>query len=862
MQSSTAYRLPSDVKPLRYDLTLTPDLDNFTFEGEESVDLVIDKPTATIQLNAVELKIASAAVALENGDELQAWSITHGEKSETATLTFPHDLPKGNAALKLRFSSILNDQLHGFYRVLYSLPDGSQGRMACTQFEATDARRAFPCWDEPAAKATFKLTLNIADNLTAISNTFVETEKPLPGGKKSVTFHETPRMSTYLLAFVVGDMASVEKKAPNGTLVYIWATRGKEQQGRFALDTAVRLLDYYNDYFGIPYPLEKLDHIAIPDFAAGAMENWGAVTYRETALLYDPNNSAANTRQRIAEIVAHEMAHMWFGDLVTMEWWDALWLNESFASWMGNKAVDALFPEWDMWTQFVYQETSGGLALDGLANSHPIEVPVNNPAEIGEIFDSISYNKGGAVLWMLERYLGDETFQKGIHIYLSAHQYGNARTQDLWTALEEASGQQVTPVMDSWIKQTGHPVLDTRVSRQSNQAKVSFSQKRFLYNSILGGDTNGSLWQAPVSIATRGQGNAASALLARRSDSIAVKDVAAADWVKVNAGQTGFYRVNYTEDEWDRLRQAVESLQLPTIDRLGLQNDAFALSRGGLLSATKFLDLAEAYRQESHYSVWADLASNLREFEGLISQQPYLPRFEAFGRELFSDIVRRVGWDAGPNEEHLDHLLRSTVLMRAGAYGDKAVLQEARRRFDNYLSDPSSLNPNLRDVVFGLAAQQGDAATYDAMLQQYRKDQLHEEKLRFLRAMARFQQPQLIQRHLDLTLSHDVRVQDTVSTVVSIAGNRRGLDPAWQFVKQNWSEFDRRYGAGGFALMRLVSITGGFNTPNKADDVESFFKTHPCPAAARTIKQSLERIKLNHAWLQKYGDEIGNWFSK
>jgi puromycin-sensitive aminopeptidase len=861
MQSPTTYRLPTDVRPLRYHLTLTPNLDIFTFEGEESVDLVIEKPTKTVKVNAVELKIAYAAVVL-NGVSMEAQSIDHDEPSETATFTFAGNLPAGNATLKVRFTGALNDQLHGFYRVLYTRADGSEGRMACTQFEATDARRAFPCWDEPAAKATFKLTLNIPDNLTAISNTFIESEMDLPVDMKSVTFYETPKMSTYLLAFVVGDMARVEKKAPNGTLVRIWATKGKEKQGKFALDTAVRLLDYYNDYFGIPYPLEKLDHIAIPDFAAGAMENWGAVTYRETALLYDPKNSAANTQQRIAEVVAHEMAHMWFGDLVTMEWWDALWLNESFASWMGNKAVDALFPEWDMWTQFVYQETNGGLALDSLANSHPIEVPVNNPAEIGEIFDSISYNKGGAVLRMLERYLGEDTFQQGIHIYLSAHQYGNARTQDLWTALEEASGQQVTPVMDSWIKQTGHPVLDTKVSRLSNQANVDLSQKRFLYNQVLGGDTNGSLWQVPVSIAARRQESAASTLLVRETDTINIKDISAADWVKVNAGQTGFYRVNYTNAEWDRLRQAVESLQLPATDRLGLQNDAFALSRAGLLPASQFLHLAQAYRQESHYSVWADLASNLREFEGLISEQPYLSQFETFGRELFSDVVQRIGWDAGPNAEHLDHLLRSTILMRAGSYGDKAVLREASRRFDDYRARPSSLNPNLRDVVFGLTAGQGDASTYDVMLKQYRKVKLHEEKLRFLRAMARFRQPELIQRHLDLTLSSEVRVQDTVSIVVSIAANRKGLEPAWRFVKDNWAEFDRRYGAGGFALMRLVSITGGFNTLDKADDVDSFFKAHPCAAAARTIKQSLERIKVNHAWLQKYGEEIGAWFSK
>ena len=431
MTSPNEFRLPTNVRPERYELTLTPDLDDFTFEGVEAVSLDIVEATKTLVLNAAELTVHEVSVTLADGASIQA-SVEVDEETERATVTLAREAPLGAATLHLRFSSVLNDQMRGFYRSTYAAPDGSTRRMATTQFEATDARRAFPCWDEPAVKAVFDVTLIIPDGLDAVSNMPKASDEPLADGKRSVRFEPTPMMSTYLLVFIVGDLARVEATASNGTVVGVWTTRGKEEQGRFALENSVRILDYMNEYFGIDYPLPKMDHIAVPDFAAGAMENWGAITYRETALLFDPGNSAAQARQRILEVVAHEMAHMWFGDLVTMEWWDDLWLNESFASWMGDKAVDHLYPEWQMWTQFVSQDTNTALGLDGLRSSHPIEATVNDPAEIRELFDAISYSKGGAVLRMLEDFLGPETFRSGLHDYLSANAYGNARTEHLW----------------------------------------------------------------------------------------------------------------------------------------------------------------------------------------------------------------------------------------------------------------------------------------------------------------------------------------------------------------------------------------------------------------------------------------------
>ncbi|MDA0988287.1 MAG: M1 family metallopeptidase [Chloroflexi bacterium] len=862
---TTSYRLPGNILPTKYDLTLTPNLTDFTFSGDETISIEVTETTDRIAINAIDLEVVDARITLEDGTSLTAKDIALDEESETATFSFGQSIPVGTAALHIGFTGTLNDQLRGFYRSQYTNPEGKEQYLATTQFEATDARRAFPCWDDPAVKATFQVTLVIPLDLVAISNTLVESETPQDDNTKVVRFAETPRMSTYLLAFIVGDFASVEQRAPNGTLVRVWATRGKEEQGRFALENAVGLLSYLNDYFGIPYPQEKLDHIAIPDFAAGAMENWGAITYRETALLYDPKNSSANTKQRIMEVVAHEMAHMWFGDLVTMEWWDDLWLNESFASWMGDKAVDHQYPEWHMWTQFVYQDTNSGLSLDGLRNSHPIEAKVEDPAQIRELFDAISYSKGGAVLRMLEDFLGPEAFQRGLHGYLSAHQYGNARTEDLWAALEEASGQPVTTVMNSWVKQMGYPFLQVKAELHDSNLHIGLSQHRFLYDHLMEQDGDDkTLWQVPVSITQAGNDKKVSILMEQQETEVSLAwepSLDSSDWVKVNAGQTGFYRVNYQAEEWEKLRSAVEKQQLPAIDRLGIQNDAYALARAGHLPATQFLSLAESYKGETDSSVWSDLATNLRGMENLVQDQPLFPQFRNFAGALFQQIAEQVGWDAKPGEGHLDSLLRTTVLGQAGSYGDPQVLAEAKTRFARFLNEPSSVHPDLRGLVYSLTAQEGDRSTYDALWELEKKAGLHEERMRLLGALTRFHQKDILQDVLERSMSTEVRSQDSVLVVISVAGNRHGKELAWEFIKANWDELDGRYGRGGFAIMRLVSVTGAFTTQEKAQEVEEFFRDHPAPSAQRTIQQSLERIRLNVKWLESNRQGLEGWFA-
>ena len=424
-------RLPLNIKPKRYTLDLKPDLREFVFLGQETIDLEIIESTSTIILHSLDIEIQNCNLILPQQIPIEPIQTISDKNTGTIRFIFDQELPKGPATLKLDFTGEINDRLRGFYRSHYFSVDGDEHHLATTQFEATEARRAFPCWDEPSFKAIFELTITIPNNMVAISNMPMSKESKISDELKTVTFQATPVMSTYLVAFVIGDLKYVEGTAKDGTVIRVWATAGKEEQGRFALQTSLQLLDYFNDYFGIPYPLPKLDHLALPDFAAGAMENWGAITYREVALLIDDQQSSSDIRQRVAAIVSHEMAHMWFGDLVTMNWWNDLWLNESFASWIGDKAIDSIFPEWEMWTEFVSSDTNTALSLDGLKNSHPIEQEVKEPAEIGQLFDAISYSKGGSILRMLERFLGEDIFREGLRNYIAQHQYQNAVTRDL-----------------------------------------------------------------------------------------------------------------------------------------------------------------------------------------------------------------------------------------------------------------------------------------------------------------------------------------------------------------------------------------------------------------------------------------------
>ena len=865
MANTSSHRLPKTVRPEKYVITLRPDLGAFTFEGEEEIAIRVSAPAKTILLHASELQVSEASVRPRRGAIVRAAKIDHDEASQRLRLTFRQGVPRGAATLSMKFTGILNDRLRGFYRSRFATSDGKEGWMAATQFEATDARCAFPCWDEPEAKSTFEVSLVVPEGMAAVSNTPIVAEKDLGDGTRLVRFAETPRMSTYLVSFVVGPLEALTRNADNGTRVGVWATPDKVRYGGWALENATGILDYLNDYYGIPYPLPKLDHIALSDFAAGAMENWGAITYRERILLLDPETSDMQTRQSIVDVVAHETAHMWFGDLVTMAWWDDLWLNESFASWMGTKAVDALHPDWQMWTQFLYLDTVRGLALDGLRNSHPIEVAVHDPAEVREIFDEISYSKGASVLRMLEQFLGEAPFRKGLRAYLNAHSYGNARTADLWKALEEASGQPVRALMRTWVTQTGFPLLDVRIDRRGREATATITQSRFLFEHILGASDPKTRWRVPVSILRAGDKETTRLLLDRKTKTHSLgggRRPAADDWIKVNAGQSGFCRVNYPPEEWERLRRAIVAGQIGARDQLGLQNDAYALTRAGYLPASTFLEVTSACAGQDDATVWRMIGESLQGFEALVADEPYLERFFEYGRHLFGPVAARSGWEPRTGEGHLDAMRRATVLARLGHYGEPKVLDEAHARFRRYLKDPATLHPDVRATVYGLVAQGADEKTYETLWDLQRKAALNEEKVRLLGALTKTRRKDLLQATLERSLTSEVRSQDAVLVISGVAANwpNPGRDLAWSFVRKNWDELHRRYAPSGFLIRRLVQLQEAFTSPERARDVESFFRAHPAREVQRTVRQVVEKIRVNGKWLARNRKDLLHWF--
>src|SRR3989344_1620115 len=593
MKSIKNVRLPEHVIPKRYSITLFPNLQEFTFSGEEEITLELREPAKEIILHAAELEITSAEI-ISDKKKLKAAKITYDEKAETATISFDNIITKGESKLKLTFAGILNDKMRGFYRSKYK-HEGKDQHMAVTQFESTDARRAFPSFDEPAKKAIFDVRLIIPGDHVAISNTIESEIAEHSPGYKIVTFEPTPKMSTYLLALIVGKFEHIEVKTKAGVKVRVFTTFGKKHQAKFALNTAKKCLEFYEDYFGIPYPLPSLDLIAIPDFASGAMENWGAVTYRETALLVDEELSSTVNKQWVALVIAHELAHMWFGNLVTMEWWTHLWLNEGFASYIEYLAVDKIFPEWHIWTQFAYMDHAKALELDGLKNTHPIEVKVHHPSEISEIFDAVSYQKGSSIIRMLAGYLGEDVFRDGLRHYLKKHQYANATTEDLWRAFEHVSGKPVRQIMKNWTAKPGYPLVRISETRRG----LAISQRRFLSTpnkpEALRDNT---IWQVPIKYQRESTKKVERFLLKDKSARFPVR-LKPHEWVSLNAGAEGVYRVDYPARMLAELREAVEKNSLSARERLSILSDAFALAEAGELATPEAMALALSYRKET-----------------------------------------------------------------------------------------------------------------------------------------------------------------------------------------------------------------------------------------------------------------------
>jgi puromycin-sensitive aminopeptidase len=841
LKLKTNVRLPDYIVPKRYLITLFPNLQEFTFSGEEEITLGITRPIKEITLHAIELKMLSAEIIKPK--KIKAAKISYDEKSETTTIAFSKTISKGEAKLKLTFTGILNDKMRGFYRSKY-LHDGKSQHMAVTQFESTDARRAFPSFDEPAKKAIFDVRLIIPEDHVAISNT-VETEiTEHSAGYNLVTFEPTPKMSTYLLAFIVGRFEHIEVKTKTGKKVRVFITPGKKDQAEFALETAVKVLEFYEEYFGIPYPMSVLDLIAIPDFASGAMENWGAVTFRETALLVDENLSSTINKQHIAYVIAHELAHMWFGNLVTMEWWTHLWLNEGFATYIGYLAIDSVFPKWQIWTQFVYMDHAKALELDGLKNTHSIEIEVYHPSEISEIFDTISYEKGASIIRMLASYLGKEVFRKGLHDYLQKHKYSNASTVDLWAALGKVSGRKVKGIMENWTGKPGYPLVE--VSEKNNKLKLT--QTRFFSSPLSAKEISDyTLWSIPLD----------SFLFSKKSLFIPKHR----GWVKLNRGEASFIRIKYPSPLLGLLKEPIIRKVLREEDRYGLIRDAFALAQSGHSSTVDALSLTQSFEKEDSFIVWAEIASNLRAIDNLILGQPFYDDYKAFCRKVFKVIAEGIGWGKDPQESHSRTLLRGIALSFYGSSRDGNTIAKARKIFTEIYYGKSEIDSDLRGVVYNLVAENGKDDEYSKLKELYEKASLQEEKDRFFRALCSFRNVNLLTKTLELAFSDQTRAQDRFKAISFIWANPVGRDLAWEYVKKNWESITKTF-AGGHLYSRFIKPAVYFVDSKKAEEIEDFFKKNPSTGLERTIAQVAEQIRANDLWLKRDKTQISDFLQK
>src|SRR3989344_3432810 len=736
MQKENPYLLSNVCKPMHYNLVLAPDIDKGVCKGNVTIVVQMLESTNSVTLHVNEVIILEAKI------EEQIAKVAYNEKMQTVTLTRVKKMQKGEIKVFLRFESKLRNDLRGFYKSTYEV-NGKKKYLATTQFEATDARRCFPCFDEPAQKAIFKVTLHIPKELTAISNMPIK-EELIQGANKRISFEESPIMSTYLLAFLVGEFEGNTKKTKRGTQVGVWTTPEKKHQGQFALDTAVKVLEYYESYFDIPYPLPKSDLIAVPDFESGAMENWGAISYRETALLFDEKISSVAAKERVAIVVAHELAHQWFGNLVTMHWWNDLWLNEGFASWMEYKAVDHLFPEWDMWVQFYNDDQSGAFSLDGLETSHPIEVEVINPAQIAEIFDAVSYDKGASIIRMLEQYLGEEVLRKGMKSYLSKFAYGNATTQDLWESLAQVSRKPVGKIMDSWTKQTGYPLITTKTTDKH----IDLVQERYF---LSGRKEDSAIWNIPIAVQQDKERE--SVLMEKKEHRIQKKGL-----TLLNKDQVGLYRIQYDDRLFKEQLQALQEKKLNILDKLGLIGNSYALAEAHYADMTRFLELLQHLREETDYNLWSDIAGSIGQLQMMFIDHKFADDLDALTRWIFEKVVKRMGWEEKKTDSHRDILLRLTVLATTGFSNEKNVQTEAQKRFAHYVKT-KEINSNLRGVIYSLSAWTGDKNTWEQFKKFHEEAKLQEEQVRILGAMCMFQQKELLLTTLEYSLSPAVRPQ-------------------------------------------------------------------------------------------------------
>jgi puromycin-sensitive aminopeptidase len=824
------FRLLTDAKPLRYGVRLSIDLQQGTFEGTMSVKVALQAARRELHLHAIGLEVQA------KGAQVQA-----DAESETVTLQFAQELPKGESTLELTWRGKFTAGLRGLYRA---------GTLAVTQFEAADARRLFPCFDEPAFKARWAIELvDVPEGVAAIGNGRVVADEKR-GGKRTIRFEETPPLSSYLIALCIGDLVSSAAGRARDYPVRTWSVPQKQSLTAFGQEVACAVLPLLEDYFGQPYAYGKVDQVGVPDFEAGAMENAGCITYREVALLLDPKTAPLAIQKRVAEVITHELSHQWFGNLVTMVWWDDLWLNEAFATWMAYKIVDQWRPQWRVWMDFEGGK-GAALHLDAMKSSHPIRAEIKNAEEAGEAFDAITYEKGGAILRMIEGYLGEDKFRDGIRLYMRKHREGNATADDLWGALAQASGQPILELANGWIRQTGFPL----VSVSSQGGKIRLTQKRLFSDPKAAGDA--TQWLVPV-VLRMGDEPERRILLRGAEETVDVgKDV---PYVLGNVSARGFYRVAYDQDLLRRIAENIGKLR--TEERMSLVADQWALVRAEVTPIDGFLRLLAGLNREEDHVVLDEVVGRLGYLESRGVSDQDRPAFQAWVRRLFEPAAKELGWDVREGESDERRLRRAAVLRALALVArDPAAVREAVSRFEAHAAKKGTLDPNLVDVAVAAAARSGDTKRFDQLKELARTELDPAAKRRYLHALALVEHEGLVQPAVELALDPFVQMQDFASYLGTLLGNRAAKETAWKLMQSRWEEV-RKKGDSPMILRRLVEALGSLVSREQLGEVEKFLADHPIEGARMAIAQTLERLRMDVTLRERLMPAVGGYVRK
>jgi aminopeptidase N len=808
---ATPGKLPKTIVPINYSIELRPDAESLALAGVEVIDIEVREPTARLTLNAVNTTFSSVTA---DNDAVRA-DVALDAAAETATFTFAQPLAAGAHRLRVEFTARINQFDRGLFFVDYPTNNGIK-RLLTSKLEPADARRIFPCWDEPAFKASFALTVIVPRHLLAVANMPVTREEMLEPNLKRVVFAPTPKMSTYLFVLTVGELERITAEA-EGVTIGVVATTGKAAKGQFALDSAIKLLAWFNDYFGVKYPLPKLDLIAVPGGFGGAMENWGGITFFESRLLFDPAANPDSARRGIFGIIAHEMAHQWFGDLVTMAWWDNLWLNEGFATWMATKAAEQFYPQWQSWLNG-YGQKQFAMTLDARRTTHPIQQPIANESEAMVAFDAITYNKGQALIRMLESYLGEAAFRDGIRAYMAAHAYGNTTTADLWLALERTGHKPVTEIAASFTEQDGVPLISAETACNGDAQRLALRQDRFV---IAPARTGAALpprnWQIPVVIGPVGATPSPDVVLLRGAAEIPAGSCGEA--IKVNFGDIGYYRVEYGPVSRAALAKSLPQM-LPA-DRVNFLADGWAMVQAGRADPPSYLALVEAIGVDDRRPVWDQVIAVFSALNRLSRDRAERPAMQRYAREKLRPVFDRLGWNGSGSGDDDDTLLRGSLIWTLGELGDEDVIAEAKRRFAGFLSDPQSLPAALRDSVTHVVGIAADRATYDTLLALARKSTVTNERLRYYYAAASARDAALARATLALTLTDEVPGTILIGLISSVASSGEQPDLAWDFLQKNYDALFAKQGPQ-FRDQFIANFMTNFSDEGHAAELAAF----------------------------------------